>query len=34
MEDTMDNTIDSSLWVNTLIIPALHELRNYPFQDL
>jgi hypothetical protein len=34
MEDTMDNTIYSSFWVDTLIIPTLNELRNDPFQDL
>ena len=34
IEDAMDDTVDSTVRVNSLIVPALHELRNNPLGDL
>jgi hypothetical protein len=34
MEDAINDAVDGSVWIDSLVVPALHELRNYPLKDL
>jgi len=34
VEHAIDNAVDSAVYIDTWVVPAGNELRNYPFQDL